>query len=452
MRLLDPGWFPRRRTVGGAFGAVAFALAVTVAAAEPSAPQPVAPQAAAPQPPEPAAEKITLGDAVSRALGRNPSVAVALSEIDRADALVKQARSGWFPTLNAYAAYTRLDHDRVFNGVRELSINEVTANLTLTVPLVSAPAWVNTRLAKDNRRIAEASAADVRRQVAQATARAYLTVVTQHRLIAAAETARSNAKDHFDYAHTRFVGGIGRSIDEVRAQQDLASVDVQVQQTYFGLAHAREGLGVLLAASAPVDSVDEVDLGAMPSLVSALQEAPSRRPDIRVLSEKVVTAKQASDDVWAFYAPFLSLVGEPFIQHPPTVLQPGTGWAAQVVLSLPIYDGGQRNGVSHERDALYAESRANLDAGLRQAQSDVRVSFEEMLRADQGLGSARDAARLAHKAYDLATLAYRAGASTNIEVLDAARQARDADTATAQAEDLSRQARLDLLVSAGRFP
>jgi outer membrane protein TolC len=409
-------------------------------------------EAGSPGSPAPAPEKVALGNAVSRALTRNPSVAVALAEIERAEGLIKQARSGWFPTLNGYAAYTRLDHDRIVNGVRQLSINEVTANLTLTVPLISAPAWVNTRLARDNRRIAEASAADVRRQVAQATARAYLTVVTQHRLIAAAETARANAQDHFNYAHTRFVGGIGRSIDEVRAQQDLAAVDVQVQQTYVGLARAREALGVLLGASLPIDSVDEVDLGAMPSLASALQEASSRRPDIRVLSERAATAKQASDDVWALYAPFLSLVGEPFIQHPPTVLQPGTGWQAQVVLSLPIYDGGQRTGIARERDALLAESRANLDAGLRQAQSDVRVSFEEMLRADQGLSSARDAARLAHKAYDLATLAYRAGASTNIEVLDAARQARDADTATAQAEDLSRQARLDLLVSAGRFP
>ena len=409
-------------------------------------------EAGSPGSPAPAPEKVALGNAVSRALTRNPSVAVALAEIERAEGLIKQARSGWFPTLNGYAAYTRLDHDRIVNGVRQLSINEVTANLTLTVPLISAPAWVNTRLARDNRRIAEASAADVRRQVAQATARAYLTVVTQHRLIAAAETARANAQDHFNYAHTRFVGGIGRSIDEVRAQQDLAAVDVQVQQTYVGLARAREALGVLLGASLPIDSVDEVDLGAMPSLASALQEASSRRPDIRVLSERAATAKRASDDVWALYAPFLSLVGEPFIQHPPTVLQPGTGWQAQVVLSLPIYDGGQRTGIARERDALLAESRANLDAGLRQAQSDVRVSFEEMLRADQGLSSARDAARLAHKAYDLATLAYRAGASTNIEVLDAARQARDADTATAQAEDLSRQARLDLLVSAGRFP
>ena len=147
---------------------------------------------------------MTLDEAVSRALARNPTVAVAVAEIDRADALIKQARAGWFPTLNGYAAYTRLDHDRASSTASSAGINEVAANLTLTVPLVAAPAWTNTRLAKDNRRIAEASAADVRRQVAQATARAYLTVVAQHRLIAAAETARTNAKDHYDYAHTRF--------------------------------------------------------------------------------------------------------------------------------------------------------------------------------------------------------------------------------------------------------
>ena len=52
----------------------------------------------------------------------------------------------------------------------------------------------------------------------------------------------------------------------------------------------------------------------------------------------------------------------------------------------------------------------------------------------------------------IATMAYKAGATTNLEVIDAARSARDADTAAAQAEDLSRQARLDLLVASGRFP
>jgi outer membrane protein TolC len=447
MRLLDLGSRARARTVGAAAGAMMTMTAFSLAA--------VAGQVVeAPQPPEAAPERVTLSQAVTRALARNPTVAVAVAEIDRADALIKEARAGWFPTLNGYGSYTRLDHARVVagTGTQELGVNEVAANLTLTVPLVAAPAWTNTRLAKDNRRIAEASALDLRRQVAQATARAYLTVVAQHRLIAAAETARANAKDHYDYAHTRLLGGVGRKIDEVRAQQDLASVDVQVQATYFGLARAREALGVLAADAAPIDSVDEVDLGTMPSLQSALDEAPARRTDIHLLNERVATAKQAADDVWAYYAPFLSAVAQPFYQDPPTVLLPKTGWQAQLVLTLPLYDGGQRTGIRGERDAILAESRANLDAGLRQAKSDVRVSFEEMLRADQGLASARDAARLAHNAYDLATLAYRGGASTNIEVLDAARQARDADTSTAAAEDLSRQARLDLLVAAGRFP
>jgi outer membrane protein TolC len=445
MSLLDLG--SPARPVGAAAGALlTTTLAMTLLPAAARA------QMVAPQPAEPAPERVTLNEAVARALARNPNVAVASAEIDRAEALIKEVRAGWFPTLGAFGSYTRLDHDRVYNGLRELSINGISANLTLTVPLVQAPAWTNTRLAKGNRRIAEASAADIRRQVAQATARAYLTVVAQHRLIAAAETARANAKDHYDYAHTRFQGGVGRSIDEVRAQQDLASVDVQVQATYVALARAREALGVLMAVSAPVDSVEDVDLGVMPSLQSALGEAASRRTDIKLLDQRVATAKQSADDVWAYYAPFASIVAQPFFQDPPTPVLPRTGWQAQLLLSLPLYDGGARGGIGHEREALLAESRASLDAGLRQAQSDVRVSFEEMLRADQGLASARDAARLAHKAYDLATLAYRAGASTNIEVLDAARQARDADTSTAEAEDLSRQARLDLLVAAGRFP
>ncbi|MCL2449666.1 MAG: TolC family protein, partial [Polyangiaceae bacterium] len=62
------------------------------------------------------------------------------------------------------------------------------------------------------------------------------------------------------------------------------------------------------------------------------------------------------------------------------------------------------------------------------------------------------AADLARTALELAEMAYRAGAATNIEVIDAERTARDAETAVAVAEDGARQARLDLLAATGRFP
>ncbi len=75
-----------------------------------------------------------------------------------------------------------------------------------------------------------------------------------------------------------------------------------------------------------------------------------------------------------------------------------------------------------------------------------------MKQAEAAYASAVNAARLAHAAVDLATTSYRAGATTNIEVIDAERVAHQADTAAALAEDQAGQARIDLLAASGRFP
>jgi outer membrane protein TolC len=399
--------------------------------------------------------QITFAEAIQRALARNPTMAIATAEIARADALVRQARAGYLPTLYGNGVYTRLDDDRRSNTVppRVTSErNQLNGNLTLTVPLLAPQAWALTGLASDNRRIAEANSADVRRQLASATGRAYLAIVAQHRVVTVNENARINAKHHYDYAHTRLVGGLGRSIDDVRAAQDLASVEVQVQAGYAGLARTREALGVLLAADGPLDSTDTVDLTGAPSeLDIALRESQSQRADIKALSQRLSGAQALADRTWVYYAPYLAAVGQPFIQRGSPLL-PDKGWQAQLILSLPIYDGGLRTGLARERDVLVNEARVNLEAGLRQAQSDVRTAFQTMLLADKGLVAARDATGFSQKALELATLAYQAGATTNLEVIDAARRARDADTAAAQAEDVARQARLDLLVASGRFP
>ena len=50
------------------------------------------------------------------------------------------------------------------------------------------------------------------------------------------------------------------------------------------------------------------------------------------------------------------------------------------------------------------------------------------------------------------TAVFEVGATTNIEVIDAQRSARDAESTAAQAEDAVRRAKLELLVALGRFP
>jgi outer membrane protein TolC len=140
------------------------------------------------------------------------------------------------------------------------------------------------------------------------------------------------------------------------------------------------------------------------------------------------------------------------LQNPPTLTVPQSGWQAQLVLQWSIFDGGLRYGQARERRALEREAAADLEGTLRQVGSDVRAADEEVRRAVAALEAAREAAREAQEAQELTATGYRAGASTNIEVIDAERTARDAATAVAQAEDAQRQAVLDLLIASGRFP
>lgn len=413
-----------------------------------SAPASETPPAEAPRG---SAKRLTFDEAMQLAMSRNTSVEVASEEVRRSEALVQQARASWLPTLSANGTYTRLDADRTLNGRVILGNDSLNANLTLTVPLIAPKAWVATSRAKENRELAKLSIVDTRRQVALAAGRAYLTVIGQRRVLSSSVHALDTARAHEAFAKQRLAGGVGNRLDAVRASQERASSETRVQNQSIALTRAQEALGVLVGENGPVDASDAT-LAAPPSLAEALGEAETRRSDVVVSKERAELARRAVRDSYTDYLPVLSGVVQPFYQAPSTLTLPTTGWQAQLLLSLPLYDGGSRYGVKHERDALYETARSKVDAALRQARSEVRIAFESVVRADEALARAREAAKLALEGLELAQLAYRAGATSNLEIIDAERSVRIADTEAAVAEDTARQARLDLLAAAGRFP
>lgn len=396
---------------------------------------------------------VTLMEAVRRALGRNPTSEVAHQEVVRSIALARQVRAAWFPTLSANGTYTHLDDDRrLANGSIALPQDSLAANLQLTVPLLAPRQWIASQRAKENVASTRATAAEIRREVAIQTARAYLTVIAEHRVLQAAQEALQTSREFEDYAVTRFEGGVGNRLDAVRASQERATADVRVKNELASLAKAQEALGVLMGDEGGIDAAEEPSLSPPPTVDAAIGEATTRRADIAVNRDRLEIARRASRDSWVDYLPTLNAIGQPFYQNPPTFTQPQTGWQAQLVMSLPLYDGGYRYGVHDERKAVEAEARAKLEGALREAKSEVRVAFENMRRADEALEAAREASRLAKESLELAQLAYQTGATTNLEVVDAERRFNEANTGAAVAEDASRQARLDLLAACGRFP
>jgi len=400
----------------------------------------------------PRADVLTFEQAVTRAIGRNPSAEVAVAEVERARAIVEEVRAASLPTLSANAVYTRLEHDRSLMGVVTQPADQVNANLLLTVPIIAPSRWVQWSHAKDNVEVARMNTEDIRRQLALSTGRVYLGIIAQHHVVEVSVRARDTARAHYQFAHQRFAGGYGTRVDEVRAAQEVASDESQLQSAVASLSRLRETLGVLVGFDRAIDVTEDVTLPGAPTLDESLKDALSLRADVQLFRGRLHAAEHVAHDDWADYTPSLFLTAQPFFQYPQTSQLPEFGFTGQLVLSWPIYDGGLRYGLGKERAALVREARAGVEGGVRQAQADVRAADEEVRRSAAALTAARDAAKLAAEGLALTNLAYRAGASTNIEVIDAERRARDADTGVAQAEDAWRQATLDLLLASGRFP
>jgi outer membrane protein TolC len=407
--------------------------------------------AAAAETPSPV-ERLDFDAAVAEALSRNPTVAVAMADVRRAEAIVIETRAASLPSLVGNAGYIRLDGDRLSGGVVILPQSQLQASLAVTVPLLSTKNWADWAHARDAAEVARLSVAEVRRQLAISVARVFLALIAQHRAVEVNDRARVAARSHLDYAHARFAGGYGNRLDEVRAGEELATDEAQLETALAQLARLQEALGVLLGTDHPCDAADDLRLPSIPSKEEAVASAPDLRSDVKLFQLRRSAAHHLVRDSWTDLVP--SLVGSfvPFLQDPPTPTLPSSGWQAQLALSVPIFDGGWRYGLFRERRAIELSSLANLEATLRQAAADVRASYAEIDHARASAAAARNAAKLAEEALALTNLAYRAGATTNIEVIDAERRSRDAATTAVIAEDAERQAVIDVLVASGRFP
>jgi len=131
---------------------------------------------------------------------------------------------------------------------------------------------------------------------------------------------------------------------------------------------------------------------------------------------------------------------------------PANSWRFLLQANVPIFDSGQRAATKVQRESNVEQARATLAGAVTQAGAQGRAAREAVASGERSLVSARTVADEARQVVDITGVSFRAGAATNIEVIDAERGARDADTAVAVAEDVLRRAKLELLNALGRFP
>lgn len=402
------------------------------------------------QTPAPAIDQVAFDEAITSALENNTNVAQAAQAILQAEALLQQARVVYKPTAGGSVNVTVLDDERGFDGnVTQPQTQGLFAG-SVSYPILSASRWAAATQARDQVEIARLSAADVRREVGTATAQAYLSVIAEQRQVEVNQRAIENAQAHLDYSRARLEAGGGSKLNEVRAAQELETDRVLLESSLLALRNAQEALGVLLAADQPIDASAEpaFEVPAPPSDESWL----SRRTDIQLFSASVTAADRGVRDSWKDWVPTATAAFEPQWLHPSGLFAPSRTWQGVISVDVPLFDGGERRSLKRQREVARDTAQLQLDDLRLRVRSELRNAQAAVESTERAVANARLAAQHASDVVRITDIAFRAGATTNLELIDAQRTARDADTAAAQAEDRVRRARLDLLVALGQFP
>ena len=391
-------------------------------------------------------ERLTFAQAIERAVANNPTIAQAAAGIMRADAILQQVRSSSLPALGL-AMTTTVTNPVKFDDVTVIPMAQTQTIPTLGVPILTPVAWAQRNQAGDQVVVAQRNERDIRRQIAVAAAQSYLAIIARRRVLDLNSRARDNAREHFMFANQRFQGGIGSRLNALRAEQEMLSDETRVEEALLLIQLAQEALGVLVGANGPVDAVD-YPIFEIPDELGQL----TNRTDIQLVMERERAAQRVFSDSWKDRLPSLNAVFTPSVLEPPGVFAKAFSWRAQVLFAVPVFDSGLRSGEAAQRladlNAIKFE-RANLE---RQGASEIRTARDAVASTTRAFAQAQLAADRANQVVQITDVAYREGASTNLEVLDAQRQARDVETQSAIAEDALKRAQLDLLVALGRFP
>jgi multidrug efflux system outer membrane protein len=393
--------------------------------------------------------RVEFDEAVARAVARNPGVAQAATAITRAGALLEQARTVLRPTVSAAVTNVTFDSERGFSGGVVQPQNQFTFSASAAVPIVAPLQRAGIDQARDQVDVATAQVAEVKYRIGVAAAQAYLGVIAARRQVDVRERALQTARAHLEFATRRLDAGAGSRLNQLRAAQAVTVDESELEASRLALRLAQEALGLVLAADGPIDAGREPAFDVPATIDEATWRAA--RPDVQVQAAMQRAAERILRDSAKDWWPSATASFDPSVTAPTGLFSPSRTWRFTVSVSQPVFDGGARRASRALRSLTLDQSRiARTDVELR-ARSEIRVAAESVASLERRLASARVSASQAAEVMRITSTAFELGATTNLEVIDAQRSARDAEAIVAFAEDAVRRARLDLVIALGRF-
>ncbi len=377
---------------------------------------------------------LSLSDAIRRGLETNERYRSVLAEKDRAQARIKQARSGILPDIRFDGSYIRAYEipSAVFGGQRYQfgSRHTATWGVSLEQSLWEGgrvfAAWAAARNYRSmTGELGDQALLDLETDVAQA----FFDAMLARRLVDVAEKSLKLAEENYTVVEKKFAQGLVSEYDQLRARVRVANLRpplIQAQNT-TAIADSRLRTLIGIDAGIPLELTDsEPDSSAWESapLDQLVSQATHERHDVQASEYEVGILGNALQSARADYWPTLKLRGvldwqalsDDFKYRPGNTSR---SWQGMLMVSYPIFDGFRRSGSVGMAKVDLKQSQLRHQALLKGVTLEIERARNNFLEATQRLEAQKETVTQAEQGVQIADVRYESGVGTQLEVLDA---------------------------------
>jgi outer membrane protein TolC len=422
--------------------------------------------------PTEAQERLTLSEAVNRALERNPDLAVDAPGQQAARLDFKASRAGYLPRLDFEQSYLA-GNNPVFVFGTLLTQQKFTAD-NFALPALNSPSAVDnvqtratlqgtiwdfgrTRDRRDQARlgiqIADTSHEDHKRQILFAVYESYYAASLARAALETARSAVRSAEAMEIQAKARVESGMAVEADLLRSRAYLSLARQQEIQAQGQLENAQAQLNRLMGN--PLNGVigETAALTAaaisLPSEETLLSEQKRLRPDYQNLLSELKLAEIAVRSRQKEFLPIVTGYSTWEADNPSLSDYGGNNWAAGITLRWNLFAGG---GDAAQRDAAIQrlEQKRRQVAAMESAMAlEIRSKFVQYRTAEQQAKVAQAAEAQSEESLRILRNRYDAGLATMTDLLSAETARSLARTNVAEANYRHRLSYAQIEYSAG---
>jgi multidrug efflux system outer membrane protein len=380
-----------------------------------------------------------LDSLIATARERNADVRLAAAQVEEAQGVLREAGAALFPEIdvNTSSNRTRVSQSTTVPSAAGVPMVRTDHRIAFSTNF-ELDFWGKLRSATEAARARLLSTQYGRDVVVltleATTAQAYFALRSLDAQIAVTRETIASREQSVRIVTTRVQAGYSSDLDLAQANLLRANAAAQLRDLVrqrAAVEHQLEQLTGKPDLRVPVNGALDLALPPLPpaGLPSTLLE---RRPDIIVAEQNLISANAQIGVARAAQFPTFSLTG--FLGGESETLVnildgPAKIWSIGLGLAYPVLDAGKYAARTEQAEARQRQAVAQYQKSVETAFKDVADALSNLRETVAAEADLRAAAQAAREAQRIAELRYAAGYSAFLEVLDAQRNANDAELA-----------------------